>query len=227
MIQLNGVQVYYNQGKPNEVHALQNIHLSLKPKDFAAIVGPSGSGKSTLLYVIGGLLRPQSGTCTVNRNVITSMKNKQIAAFRNQEIGFVLQDFGLIRNETVLENVMTPMLFSREKLLSMEKHARNALDMLQIGDLASRKIHQLSGGQSQRVAVARAIVMDPSIILADEPTGALDSENAHLLMEVFQMLNRQGKTIVMVTHNINLCAWCSRTIAISDGKIVDDAHSHI
>ncbi len=223
MIEITDVQVIYNQGKGNEVHALRDVTLSIPRGDFAAVVGPSGSGKSTLMYVMGGLLRPQQGECVVEGQPLTGINARQLAAFRNQKIGFVLQDFGLIPNETVLSNVMTPMLFSKVSVTGMEKRAMRALELMQIDSLAKRKVHQLSGGQSQRVAIARAIVMEPKVILADEPTGALDSDTARHLMEVFLMLNAQGKTILMVTHNTGLCSWCKHTIAIVDGRITSQA----
>lgn len=219
MIQLQDIQVIYNQGKANEVHALHNVNLDIKRGDFVSIVGPSGSGKSTLLYVIGGLLKPQQGSCIVDGNNLMTMNGRKLAAFRNSNVGFVLQDFGLLRNATVMDNVLTPLLFSKDKFFRMEKRAIDALKMLQIEKLAQRKVHQLSGGQCQRVAIARAIITNPSVLLADEPTGALDSDTAQQLMDVLQFLNQQGKTILMVTHNTNLCKWCSRTISITDGMI--------
>lgn len=221
MLRLNGIHVVYNRGKANEVHALRDVSLSIPQGDFAAVIGPSGSGKSTLLYVMGGLLKPQRGSCVVDGSDLTAMGARQLAAFRNTHIGFVLQDFGLIRNASVLDNVMTPLLFSGERFFNMEKRAKAALETLQIDNLAKRKAHQLSGGQSQRVAVARAIVMNPSILLADEPTGALDSETARHLMQVFRMLNQQGKTVIMVTHNAGLHTWCKHTVPIVDGRIAD------
>lgn len=220
MIEMRHIDMTYNQGQENEVYALRDISLSIPAGDFAAIVGPSGSGKSTLMYVIGGLLKPQHGQCTVNGQELTGASPGRLAAFRNREIGFVLQDFGLIRSETVLDNVITPMLFARGGTGNMEIRAMNTLETLKMDHLAKRKIHHLSGGQCQRVAIARALVMNPSIILADEPTGALDSASSQQLMDIFKMLNEQGKTILMVTHNESLSRQCQRIIRIQDGMIV-------
>ena len=219
MIELNHVQVVYHPGGANEVHALRDANLCLPSGTFTAVVGPSGAGKSTLLHVIGGLLKPQSGRCVVGGQDVTRMSGRAMAAFRNQMIGFVLQDFGLISHASVVENVKIPMLFSATPYREMEKRAMDALNMLSIGNLAHRTVHQLSGGQCQRVAIARALVMNPPVILADEPTGALDSETACQLMEVFRMLNQQGRTILMVTHNLELKSWCSGGITIRDGVI--------
>lgn len=220
MIEMCHVDMTYNLNQENEVQALRDVSLTIPAGDFAAVVGPSGSGKSTLMYVIGGLLRPQRGKCTVNGHELSRMSPGGLAAFRNNEIGFILQDFGLIRCETVLDNVITPMLFAHGSTRNMEKCAMNVLEMLKMGHLAKRRVQHLSGGQCQRVAIARALVMNPGIILADEPTGALDSASSQQLMDIFQMLNRQGKTILMVTHNESLSRKCRRIIRIQDGMIM-------
>lgn len=219
MIELSHVQVVYHPGGANEVHALRDACLYIPQGTFTAVVGPSGSGKSTLLHVIGGLLKPQRGRCTVAGQELTEMSGSSLATFRNRTIGFVLQDFGLMGHATVLENVKTPMLFSAVPYREMEQRAMAALEMLGIGNLARRKAYQLSGGQCQRVAIARALVMNSPVILADEPTGALDTETARQLMEVFRELHQQGRTILMVTHNLELQSWCSGSIAIRDGII--------
>lgn len=164
-------------------------------------------------------MRPTSGEYINDGNSIPQLNDRDLAHFRNERIGFVLQDYGLLQDRNVLENVCMPMMFSRIKWGQIEKKAITILEKVGIGHLKARRINQLSGGQCQLVAVARAIVMQPPLILADEPTGSLDSDSAKHLMEIFSNLNKQGQTIIMVTHNMDLCKWCSRNIKIVDGMI--------
>jgi len=220
LIDLSGINMIYNQGKPNEVHALLDVSMKVLEGDFTAVVGPSGSGKSTLLHILGGMLRSTEGQYTFRTNEVTLYNNKQLASFRNKNIGFVLQDFGLLGERSALENVCIPMLFSDIRWNKIEKLALNSLKSLQIDHLYNRKINQLSGGQSQRVAIARALVMAPPLILADEPTGALDTETAKRLMALFHILNEKGSTIIMVTHNREMSEMCKKVVLINDGKIL-------
>ncbi|MCK5812062.1 MAG: ABC transporter ATP-binding protein [Clostridiales bacterium] len=219
LMSLSGINMVYNPGKPNEVHALLDVSMKVSERDFTAIVGPSGSGKSTLMHIMGGMLRPTEGEYAFRTKEITLFNNKQLASFRNKNIGFVLQDFGLLGERSALENVCIPMLFSDIKWNKLEKLAMQVLKSLQIDHLYNRKINQLSRGQCQRVAIARALVMEPPLILADEPTGALDTETAKSLMTLFRELNEKGSTIIMVTHDQEMSGMCKKVIRINDGKI--------
>lgn len=219
LLKLTNIGMIYNRNKNNEVAALTDLNLDVFSGDFISIMGPSGSGKSTLLHIMGALLRPTSGTYTLRETPVYSCNDKVIARIRNQEIGFVLQDFGLLGERTALENVMVPLYFSKTPLRSVEKKAIRALEKLSIRDLAARKANQLSGGQRQRVAIARAMVMEPALLLADEPTGALDSKTAVDLMDVFEALNNHGVAVIIVTHDIRIAQRTKKTLHITDGII--------
>lgn len=221
ILKLQNINMIYNEGAANEVRALKDFSLNVTKGELISVIGPSGSGKSTLLHIMGGLLRPSNGTYMYEDKNVSMYNNKQISIFRNQNIGFVLQNFGLLTDRTVIENVCIPMLFSNYKWSEMKDRAMSVLKSLNIENLAERSTNNISGGQSQRVAIARAIVMNPSIILADEPTGALDSENAYHLMDVFNELNQQGTTIIIVTHNNEISNMCKRTIKINDGSTIE------
>lgn len=221
MIRLNNISKTYNKGKSNATKALKNVDLTVEKGDFLAIVGTSGAGKSTLLKIIGCIDVPTEGDYFFNGKKINFDSNKELSQLRKKEIGFVLQDFGLIENETALSNVMLPLYFSNYKG-SKKEAAEKVLKLLKISDLANKKVNQLSGGQKQRVAICRALINDPDVIIADEPTGALDDHTSKKIMKLFEALNKKGKTIIIVTHDMNIADCCKRKIEIFDGTIVKE-----
>lgn len=222
-IYLENINKYYYYKKTNQNHALKDISLKIDDGEFVAVVGKSGAGKSTLLHILACIDSYESGTYILNGTKIKGLSDRKKSRIRNSEIGIVLQSFGLIEGYTVLENVMTPLHFSsirsKEKKLSMAREALRRVDIL---ELAECKVNKISGGQRQRVAIARAIVNYPSVLLADEPTGALDSDTANEIMQVFGELNSSGITVVVVTHDADVAEHCRRQITISDGRIVSD-----
>ncbi len=220
LIQCSNMTKVYNSGHSNETRALNNVDLSICAGELCAIVGPSGSGKSTLLRIIGCLDTPTSGTCLIDGIDTKQVGDRKLSQIRNQRIGFVLQDFGLIENRTVIENVTLPTLFAP----STEKKRRNSVDdlltALGIWEVKKKIVSQLSGGQKQRVAIARAMINRPALVLADEPTGALDSATSENVMSVFKSLHENGTTIVIVTHNEEIARNCDRIITLSDGHVL-------
>ena len=219
MLQLTNIVKKYNENKPNEVEALRGIDLTVEKGEMIAIMGPSGSGKSTLLNIIGCMDTLTSGSYLCDGEEVSALSQKKLAALRNKKFGFVLQDFGLLADRSVEENVMVPLLFSKESLKSSTKRIKPILENLGIADLAKRRANQLSGGQAQRVAIARALVNEPDVILADEPTGALDTHTSEDVVNIFKTLNQQGKTIIIVTHNPEVAKACDKTYIIRDGLI--------
>lgn len=219
ILTLKNIGKIYNPGKSNSCEALRGAELEIERGDLVAIVGESGSGKSTLLHILGCLDAPTSGEMYFGGRRVNFKSTKRLADYRNKKIGFVLQDFGLILNETALENVCVPLLFSKTPFAKMKSRAKRALDMLNIGKLAGKRCNQLSGGQKQRVAIARALVNDPEIILADEPTGALDSKTSAEIVNTLLELNEKGKTVIIVTHDPKIAARCRRVITITDGNL--------
>lgn len=220
LIKFENIGKIYNEGKQNACVALKDVSIEIDKGNLIAIIGKSGSGKSTLLHILGCLDDPTSGEYYLNNEKVDFKNFKMLAKIRSKRIGFVLQDFGLILNETVLENVSVPLLFSKTSFSEMKKKALNTLRLLGIDTLASKKANQLSGGQKQRVAIARALVNNPDIILADEPTGALDSKTSAEIVDILLDLNRNGKTIIIVTHDKNIAKRCERIVEISDGNII-------
>ncbi len=220
LIELNQIDMKYNKGQENEVHALKQVSFSVEQGDFVGLVGASGSGKTTLLQIIGGMLRPTGGTYFFDGMDVSAMKDSQLSRFRNQKVGYVLQDYGLLRDRNVVENVCLPMMFSHMKWHDIESRAMKLLTELHIDHLKARRVNQLSGGQSQLVAVARALAMNPPVILADEPTGSLDSNTSAHLMESLIKLNNAGVTILMVTHNEEISKQCKRIVRIRDGQLL-------
>ena len=206
LILLTDISYSYNRGKPNEVTALSKISLSIKKGDFIGIMGASGSGKSTLLHTLGGFLKPDQGEYLYKGIDIN-------------EFGFILQDYGLIGDYSALENVCLPLMFSTCKWSQIHSRGLACMDALRISDLRDKKPSELSGGQCQRIAIARALVNNPEVIFADEPTGALDSENAELFMRLLRRINAAGTTIVLVTHDRNVARYCTNIYKISDGEI--------
>jgi putative ABC transport system ATP-binding protein len=209
----------YNQGKNNEVKALRDIDLEIVRGEMCAVIGPSGSGKTTLLRMIGCLDTPTNGKCSVSGVDTHKSSDKILSQLRNEQLGFVLQEFGLIDASTVYENIRVPLLFSRKHNKNTKEKIDSLLKKFNIYELRSKPVSKLSGGQKQRVAIARALVNDPSIILADEPTGALDSATAQDVMTELKELNHKGKTIIIVTHNASVAEQCGRVLNLVDGRL--------
>lgn len=218
MIELKNITKIYNPKKHNRFRALNGITLSVNDGEFCAIIGKSGSGKSTLLHIIGMLDTFSGGEYFLNGKNVSKFNERAAAKIRARSIGFVKQDFALIDEYSALDNVMTPLYPIKEH--DKKKKALSAIEKLGISKLADKDVSQLSGGEKQRVAIARAIVNDPKIILADEPTGSLDSKTAAEIMGVFKRLNDDGKTVIIVTHDLGIAKQCDRIIEISDGEIV-------
>ncbi len=223
VIQLDAITKIYQSGDV-EVHAVQAVSLEIQVGEFVAIMGASGSGKSTMMNILGCLDRPTSGRYLLDGTDVSQLGRNELADNRNQKIGFIFQGFNLLSRTSALENVELPMLYARQPLPAKEQHQR-ALKALETVGLAKRFDHhpnQLSGGQQQRVAIARALVNDPALLLADEPTGNLDSRTSIEIMETFQALNDRGITIVMVTHEPDIARYTKRNVVMRDGVIVTD-----
>lgn len=221
LIRLSNIQKDYLLGAEH-FQALKGINLSIEQGEFVAIMGPSGSGKSTLMHIMGALDTPSSGTYTLNGQSIESMSENKLAEIRNKQIGFVFQSFNLLPRTTVFKNVERPMMYAG--IPSRERHDRvmKALALVGLDKKAQNLSNQLSGGQIQRVAIARALVMNPPMILADEPTGNLDSTTSHEVMNFFRELNKQGNTIIVITHEEDIAAFTKRIIRLRDGEIISD-----
>lgn len=224
IIEMNNIIKRYYIGQPNELQILNGISLTINEGEFVAIVGASGSGKSTLMNMIGALDKPTEGRYLLNGVDISKLSDKQLSEIRNKEIGFVFQTFNLISRTNALKNVELPMLYAGKSHRERSRRAMELLKLVEMEDRYTHKPNELSGGQKQRVAIARAMANDPSIILADEPTGALDSKTGRLVMDIFHKLHKQeGKTIVLITHSPELAAETDRIITISDGSIISDS----
>ena len=223
VIQLADIHKTYHTGEV-DVHAVRGVSLDIAPGEFVAIMGSSGSGKSTLMNMIGCLDRPTSGSYFLDGIDVSTLDREQRAKIRNDKIGFVFQGFNLLSRTTAQENVEMPMLYNRHRVPAHEQSTRaiRSLELVGLADRADHKPNQLSGGQQQRVAIARALVNQPSLLLADEPTGNLDSQTSIEIMGVFQKLNDAGITIVMVTHELDVARYTKRMIILRDGKILTD-----
>lgn len=221
MIELKNIDKTYNLGKANAFKALSDVSLTIADGEMVAIIGKSGAGKSTLMHIIGCIDDFESGTYILNGEDISKIKEGKRSNIRNKDIGIVMQDFALVEDYTAIENVMVPLFFSKEKSKESKKdRAKAALRKLGIEELAGKRVNKLSGGQKQRVAIARAIVNNPGIILADEPTGALDVKTSAEMLEVFKELNKQGITVIIITHDMEVAKACGRVVEISDGRIL-------
>lgn len=220
MIKISNITKKYNPKKSNEFEALHGISCEINDGELVAVIGKSGAGKSTLLHILACIDNYQEGEYTIDGTLVKNLSEKQYAKIRNEKIGMVMQDFALVEDFTALENVMIPLNFSKQKINNKKEKALAALKSVGIGELAKKPCNKLSGGQKQRVAIARAIVNEPSMILADEPTGALDTKTSAEIMALFKSLNKQGRTVVIVTHDPKIAEQCDRIIEISDGRIV-------
>ena len=223
IIELIGINKIYHSGEV-DVHAVRDVSITVAPGEFVAIMGASGSGKSTMMNTLGCLDRATSGQYILDGVDVSGLDRNQLATIRNQKIGFVFQGFNLLSRTSARENTELPMLYNRQHVTSrvQKERATKALEIVGLGPRADHKPNQLSGGQQQRVAIARALVNQPAMILADEPTGNLDTQTSIEIMGVFQKLNDQGITIIMVTHELDIARYTKRNIIMRDGRIVSD-----
>lgn len=223
IIEMNGIVKAFYIGTPNQLEILHGLSFNVKNGEFVSIVGASGSGKSTLMNIIGALDRPTLGQYTLDGTLINSIDDKKLSEIRNKKIGFVFQNFNLISRTSALKNVELPMLYAGVSKAKRTARAKELLELVEMTDRMSHMPNELSGGQKQRIAIARAMANDPAIILADEPTGALDTYTGRLVMNLFHKLNKeQGKTIVLITHNQELAKETDRIITMRDGIIQDN-----
>lgn len=220
MIEISNVTKTYNPKKSNEFTALKNVSLKIEDGEMAAVIGKSGAGKSTLLHILACIDNYQDGEYKIDSTLVKKLSERQIAKIRNEKIGMVMQDFALVEDFSALENVMLPLNFAKKKKPNRRELALSALRSVGMEEFAKKPVSKLSGGQKQRVAIARAIVGEPSLILADEPTGALDTKTSAEIMDVFKRLNSEGRTIIIVTHDPKIAEQCGRIIEISDGEII-------
>ena len=223
LIRMRGIVKRFYIGQPNELEILHGIDLDVSEGEFVSIVGASGSGKSTLMNMIGVLDRPTEGTYWLDGTDVQDAEDDELSQIRNRKIGFVFQNFNLISRTNALRNVELPMMYAGMPQKKRTKRAEELLDLVGMADRMEHQPNELSGGQKQRVAIARAMANDPAIILADEPTGALDSKTGRMVMDLFHRLNReQGKTIVLITHNQELAAETGRILTMRDGILYTD-----
>ena len=220
LIELKGITRTYRLGDET-LHALDGVSLAIEPGEFVAIVGPSGSGKTTLANIIGGLDRPTSGSVVVDGNDLSHVRDNKLSAYRNKYLGFVFQSFNLQGTQTALENVILPLVFAKVKPKERKARATACLQAVGLGDRLQHRPTQLSGGQRQRVAIARALAVQPRIIIADEPTGNLDSARGEEIMLLLKDLNKQGITLLIITHDLNIARQAGRIIQIRDGQVIE------
>lgn len=221
LVQIEDLSKIYNPGE-NEVRALDHVNLEIEDQEFVAIIGHSGSGKSTLMNMLGCLDVPTSGTYRLHGKDVSDLSDDELSDIRNKEIGFVFQGFNLIQNLTALENVELPLIYRKVPKAKREELAVNALEKVGLGHRMDHRPAQMSGGQQQRVAIARAIAQAPPIILADEPTGNLDSTSTEEIMQILKDLHKEGRTVIIITHDNDIAKQASRRIMIKDGKVESD-----
>lgn len=224
-VRLSNISKIFKVGG-ERIYALQDVTVAIRGGELVAIVGPSGSGKTTLAHTMGGLIKPNSGEVIIAGKVISTANDKVASKYRNKHIGFVFQNFSLLPDYSALENVMIPLIVAGAKRADQIDRAKQCLKLVGLEDRVRHRANQLSGGQRQRVAIARALVMKPSIIIADEPTGNLDSVKGGEIMAILQQLSRAGMSVIMVTHDESLAARASRRIHIVDGKVVKDEYAN-
>ena len=222
LIELRNVYKIYSEGLESEVRALDGVSLDIEKGEFVAVVGQSGSGKSTMMNVLGCLDIPTRGTYHLDGVDVLELSDKQLSRIRNKQIGFIFQQYNLIQNLTVLENVELPLIYQGIDPIDRRELAMQALARVGLADRAQHKPTQMSGGQQQRVAIARAISTHPPIIMADEPTGALDSRTGHEVLGFLRQLNKEGSTVILITHDNGIAATARRIVRIADGKIIED-----
>ncbi|GKU26281.1 ABC transporter ATP-binding protein [Clostridium folliculivorans] len=219
-IQLRGISKSYGN-KNSSFTALKDINLCVEKGEMIAIMGPSGSGKTTLLNIMGLMDKPTVGNYILDGEDTLKFNNSKLSKFRNKNIAFIFQNFALVNNETVVDNVLMPLNFRRLSASDKKKRVMDAIESVGLSDKIKSKINELSGGQKQRVAIARAIAADTDIILADEPTGALDRDTGKDILDKLRTLNKEGKTIIIITHDITVAEYCDRTIYIEDGRLIE------
>ena len=224
LISLNQITKHYEMGTQT-VRALDGVTVEVAKNEYLAFIGSSGSGKSTMLNILGCLDKPTSGNYHLNGTNVENLDQNQLSDIRNKEIGFIFQSFNLLPRQTALSNVMQPLIYRSISLRERKRMAQEALDRVGLGPRVDHLPNQLSGGQRQRVAIARALVTTPSILLADEPTGNLDSKTSVEIMELFDQLHREGHTLIIVTHEDEIAAHCQRVVEMKDGKIFKDSHN--
>ncbi|MCM1498257.1 MAG: ABC transporter ATP-binding protein [Clostridium sp.] len=220
MVRVEHVTKVYNKGKANEFLALQDVSFTVEDGEMVAIIGKSGAGKSTLLHILACVDTYEDGEYYLDDKLVKNQNDRENAKVRNQHLGVVMQDYALVEDFTALENVMLPLDFSKVRIKNKKERALEMLDKVDMKEFADKQVSDLSGGQKQRVAIARAIANDPQMILADEPTGALDSKNTEQIMDILKGLNQQGRTVIVVTHDPLVSAKCKRVIELVDGKII-------
>ena len=221
MIELKGISKTYFKGRQNQVNALTDIDLTIEEKQMTAVIGPSGAGKSTLLHILALLETPDAGSYKVDGEDVTGLKDGKAARFRNKKIAYVMQNDGLIGRLTAFENAALPLTIAGERRGEIKERVNDALTLVGLEKRIRTKTEYLSGGEAQRVAIARAVASGADIILADEPTGAVDTANSEKIVELFRELNNRGKTVIIVTHNRDVAAACDRVVEIVDGRIAD------
>ena len=219
MIRCSHIKKIYNKDKPNQLEALSDVTFSVEPGELVAVMGKSGCGKSTLLHILGCLDTLDGGDYQLNGKKMEAARDREMARIRNEQIGIVLQDFALVEEFTAMENVLLPLDFSAKKIHGKKALALEALKKVEMEEYAGQVTGTMSGGQKQRVAIARAIVNDPAVLLADEPTGALDTATSEGIMDLFEKLNRSGMTIVVVTHDPQVALRCGRIFEMKDGRM--------
>lgn len=227
LIDIRNIYKIYNEGKESEVRALDGVSLQIDRGEFVAIVGQSGSGKSTLMNVLGCLDIPTYGEYFLNQTDVTALNDRQLARIRNREIGFIFQGYNLIPELDALENVTLPLIYQGVSVWEREDIARQALRRVGMEDRAHHRPSEMSGGQQQRVAIARAIATAPPIIMADEPTGALDSKTGRHVLEILRELCRSGTTVLLITHDEGIASNARRIVRLSDGKVVSDRRQEV